>query len=141
MWFLFLAIISGLGFLASLACHILGWLRINPPGGKKVFALHVIIFPLWIAMLILAGRNKAPNSGRRATVGPLLETLPPWLTQGVAVLFIYAIIHFILFAIQTGGKRSGMPLYLEVRGVSGHWMMFYAVATAGFFALYRTTHP
>ena len=141
MLFLFLAIVSGIGFLASVACHVLGWLRINPPGGKRVFALHVIILALWFVLIFSARNNNSSGQGRR-TLGPMLETVPSWLRSGIFILFIYAIAHFAFFIFQTRGKRTdNFPLYVQVRGFSGHWMMFYAVATIGFFALYRLGQP
>jgi len=33
--------IAAVGFVASVACHLLGWLCIEPAGGKSVFVLHV----------------------------------------------------------------------------------------------------
>lgn len=136
MTYSLLAVASAAGLLASAACHLAGWLWIDPPWGKSVFALHVGIFAVWIPLVINANRTMPKGNG--GNLDHLLAELPVWARIGVGVLFVYAIAHFLLFMWQAGRyPKTEVPLALQVRGFSGHWMMFYAAATAGFVGLGR----
>ena len=140
MVFLLLTFISTMGVIASVGCHILGWLRIDPPSGKRVFALHFAIMALWFVMIISGAIHSTPEPRERSSFGVILDSFPQWTRTGLFALFAYAFIHFIFFLFQTRGRSAHrLPLYVQVRGASGHWMVFYAAATLGFFALYRVT--
>jgi Na+/H+ antiporter NhaA len=136
MAYLALAAISAMGFGASLICHVLGWMKMDPPGGKAALALHIGIFMVWIPLVISSNRTM-PTRGR-GNLEHLLAALPKWTRVAVMVLFAYALAHFALFVFETRKfPRHGVPLYLEVRGFSGHWMMFYGWAMVGFWGLRR----
>jgi hypothetical protein len=136
MGFVILALIAAAGLLASMACHVMGWLHWEPPGGKAVFVLHVGFLILWIPLVIFANRTRpAPAKGN---LEHLLAELPGWARLAVSALFVYALLNFAFFLYATRQyPRHGVPLSLELRGFSGHWMLFYGVAFAGFVALAR----
>ncbi|HEX4350517.1 MAG TPA: hypothetical protein VH251_09020 [Verrucomicrobiae bacterium] len=138
MGYLILAAIAAIGFVASVACHLMGWLHIQPPGGQWAFLLHVGIFVVWIPLVISANRTMPkPNQGR-GNLEHLSALLPKWVRIATGVLFGYAILDFLYFIYCTSQyPKNGVPFYIELRGFSGHWMMFYGVATAGFVALAR----
>jgi len=136
MGYLLLAMIAAAGFVASLACHLMGWLHIEPPLGKSVFLLHIGIFIVWIPLVVFANRTM-PKPGR-GNFGHLLAELPKWGRIATGGLFAYALLNFVYFIFCTRQyPRHGVPPSVELRGFSGHWMMFYGIASAGFVALAR----
>ena len=129
-----LATIAALGFLASALCHVLAWLEIEPP--KAVMALHVLALALWFPLVLFANRTM-PKPGR-GNMEHLLAEFPKWMGVVFGCLLGYAILNFVYFAICTRQfPKHGVPFTLELRGFSGHWMLFYGVATVGFVALAR----
>lgn len=137
MGYWILSAVAAAGFLASVICHILGWCHVNPSWGNSVFVLHVGIFPLWIPLCLL-GNRVARQGGYRSNCDPLLNELPSWVSAAIAGLFTYALLNFAYFFICTFQySKHDVPFYLELRGFSGHWMVFYGIAAAGFAGLAR----
>ena len=136
MGFLILAFLAALGFVASVTCHVLGWLHVDPPGGQWVFMLHVGWLALWFPLVIFA--NRTMPKGAKSNIDHLFAVSPKWVGRAVTGLFIYAILNFIYF-FYSGSQypKNGVPSYVELRGFSGHWMLFYGAAVAGFVALAR----
>ena len=131
-----LAIIAAIGLVASVACHIMGWLQIEPPWGKSVFFLHIGIFVVWIPLVLSANRTM-PKSGRN-NVDHLLAELPKWARVTLGVLGAYVVMNFVYFIYCTHQyPKHGVPFSVELRGFSGHWMLFYGCALAGFVGLAR----
>jgi hypothetical protein len=136
MGYLLLAVIATAGLLASAACHLMGWLQIEPPWGKAVFVLHAGFLILWFPLVIFA--NRTMPKGASGNLEHLLAELPKWVRRVVAVLFVYALLNFAYFMYCTGQyPRHGVPFYIELRGFSGHWILFYGMAVIGFVALAR----
>jgi hypothetical protein len=136
MGYLLLAMIATAGFFASVACHLMGWLHIEPPWGKSVFVLHIGLFVLWIPLVFFANRTM-PKPGR-GNFQHLLAELPRWVRVATYALFAYALLNFAYFLFSTRQyPKHGVPIFVELRGFSGHWMLFYGVAAAGFVALAR----
>jgi len=136
MGYLILATIAAVGLLASITCHLLGWLQVEPPLGKSIFVLHGGIFVVWIPLVIFANRTM-PKPGRN-NMDHLLAELPKWMRVATGILFVYAILNFVYFIYCTSQyPKHGVPFSIELRGFSGHWMMFYGTAMAGFIALSR----
>jgi hypothetical protein len=130
---------SGAAFLLSFACHLCGWLGIAPRGGKSVMLLHLGIFFTGVPLVILANRTQ-PKSSRRGNLEHLFAELPRWLRTLAMVLFVYALANFVFFGIQTRNyERGKVPFTLELRGFSGHWMLFYGWSAIGFVGLERFT--
>jgi hypothetical protein len=125
-----------IGLVASIACHLMGWLQVAPPWGKGAFLLHLGLFVLWIPLVGCA--NRAMPAKRRNNVEHLLKELPKWVRIAVGSLFVYALLNFVYFIFCTSQyPKHKVPLFLELRGFSGHWMMFYGCALAGYVALGR----
>lgn len=134
--YLFLAIVSGSGFVASVGCHVLGWLQLDPPWGKSVFMLHLGIFVVWIPFVIFT--NSTMPKQADSNIEHLLAELPRWVRFVAGGMFVYTLINFAYFIYLTSQyPKNGVPFFIELRGFSGHWMLFYGVATAGFVALGR----
>jgi hypothetical protein len=134
--YLTLAALASAGLLASLVCHVMSWLQMEPPWGRSVFILHAGIFVVWIPLVIFA--NRTMPRPRRANLDHLFAELPRWVRVAVGGLFVYTLLNFTYFAYCTRQyPRLGVPFYLELRGFSGHWMVFYGFALAGFVALAR----
>ncbi len=140
MGYFIIAAIAGVCFLASLLCHILGWLRIDPPLGHGVFVLHVGIFVFWLPLVVLA--NRTMPQGAKNNMGHLFAALrngspapQPWC---------------LLMPLQTFSSSCTPPRdspnvvfhYISsCAGFSGHWMVFYGMAIVGFTALGRLAQP
>jgi hypothetical protein len=130
-----LAVVSAAGLLASLGCHVLGWLEVDPPGGEAVFLLHVGIFVVWVPLVLCANRA-VPKGG--ASHEHLRTEAAGCAAGFVGVLFVYAIVNFLIFmAAASPFPKGRVPFLLQLRGFSGHWMLFYGVASVGFAALAR----
>jgi hypothetical protein len=136
MGYLLLAAMAAVGFLASVACHLMGWLRIEPAWGQSAFVLHLGLFVLWIPLVIFANRTM-PKPGR-GNFEHLLALLPKWARTFTSGLFIYALLNFVYFIFCTHQyPKHEVPFFLELRGFSGHWMLFYGLAAVGFVGLWR----
>jgi len=136
MGYLILVVFAVTGLLASMACHVMAWLQVEPPWGKSVFLLHVGIFVVWIPLVIFSKRMM-PKPGRN-NLEHLLVELPKWVRIATSGLFAYAILNFVYFIYCTSQyPKHKVPFWVELRGFSGHWMLFYGIACAGFVALAR----
>ena len=134
MGYFLLAVIAAAGLLVSIVCHLMGWLGVEPPGGKSLFVmLNLGIFVVCIPLGILADRTK-PKSGRD-NFKHLLAELPKWARVAAVGLLIYAILNYVSIMIRH--EWRGISFSLKLRAFSGHWMLFYGWAAAGFVALAR----
>jgi hypothetical protein len=114
----------------------MGWLQVEPPWGRSVFVLHVGFLILWFPLVILA--NRTMPKGARGNLEHLLAELPTWVRRAVTVTFAYTLLNFAYFIYFTSRyPRHAVPFYIELRGFSGHWMLFYGMAVIGFIALAR----
>lgn len=131
-----LAMPAGMGFAASLACQILSWLPGEPPLPPSVMLLHGGIFVVWIPRVIFATRSAPDHT--RGNLEHLLAVLPEGARVAAYGLFGYALLNFAYF-LYTGSSypKHHVPFHLTLRGFSGHWMLFYGIATIGFVALER----
>jgi hypothetical protein len=94
------------------------------------------IFVVWIPLVILANRTR-PNTAR-GNLEHLFAVLPNGLRLACSGLFGYTLLNFAYFLYSTRGYPKGqVPFRLELRGFSGHWMLFYGIAAVGFVALDR----
>jgi len=135
----FLATVAFAGFLAALACHIMALLGIEPPGGQRVMIfLHVGIFPLWFLLIISANRTRSTTG--RANLDHLFAEVPKWVRSVFKLVVAYAVVNFIYFIYRTSQyPKHQVPFLVELRGFSGHWMIFYGISAIGFFGLHRFT--
>src|SRR6185312_9354330 len=91
-------IAAGIGFALSVMAHLLALAGIEPPGGSLVWDLHAGIFVVWIPAVIVSMRTTR-FSGRKDFWKVALSGCPVWMRRVFYVIFAYAIINFILFAI------------------------------------------
>lgn len=154
MFFLVLALC---GFAASLFVHVssaLGYLPFGP--APVILLLHVGVFVVFIpACFALKGR---PQFDRAALQKMLGSRVAAMLVLG---LFFYAIVNFMLFAAlgprgtpafdgtkyverHRGGEEREITAAeyrrlraWQVRGFSGHWLVFYAASAALFIGRLR----
>lgn len=96
--------------------------------------LHFGIFIVWIPLVFSASRTMPKEAA--GNFDHLLAELPKWMRSAVIALFIYALLNFAYFIYAAQQHpRHGVPFDVELRGFSGHWMVFYGWATAGFIGL------
>jgi len=131
-------IAAGIGFALSVMAHLLALAGIEPPGGSLVWDLHAGIFVVWIPAVIVSMRTTR-FSGRKDFWKVALSGCPVWMRRVFYVIFAYAIINFILFAITAANepRPHGEASASMIRGFSGHWMAFYSAAFA---ILYSAIH-
>jgi len=131
-------LIAGTGFLLSLAAHVLALPGKAMPGGGLVWALHVGIFLVWIPAILFT-RRKLQNVPRGKQMDAVLRDSPLWMRRTVKILFVYAFVNFLLFMVSTMGhpKPAGAAPPAVIRGFSGHWMIFYAVAFVTFYSIVK----
>ncbi len=132
--------------VVALIVHVSTFFEFDPlaawPG---VMFLHVAIFPPFIAAIWYASRFPEAKS---KNLDPVFESAPWWLRSLTVALLAYAILNFVVFMhLNEGGgpiMRDGNYLLTshgkvirelteaeyhrqqayEVRGFSGHWMLF-----------------
>jgi hypothetical protein len=134
------ALLAWLGFAASLVVHVSTFFpAVGIEDRSAIWALHVGVFVVCLPMIVSLKKRGRPG---------IELTRSAWAL--VAVFFVYALVNFALFmqrapakppAIQQGqwvvyenGQRRVLTASqaaeirrLEVRGFSGHWMLFYVL--------------
>ncbi len=117
-----------------------------------VWLLHVAIFVVFIPFVFIARRD----FGAQPSLMQISATLPRWVVAIGLLIFVYALVNFLIFMAGTKGDsptiRDGQYLLLEhgklireltaseyqalqtneVRGFSGHWLVFFFVPAAYF---------
>lgn len=141
------------GFLASLIVHFQALMGIDVASSvPSVWFLHGGIFVAFLPFVLLSRKDFTGNKSLFA----MAKGLPRWVAALGGVIFVYAIINFAVFMINTGGgspvAENGRYLLMEhgklireitatefaafkaneVRGFSGHWLVFYFVPAAYF---------
>jgi len=108
------------------------------PNTPLFFALHVGIFPVFIALVRQSRDWQPERSGPFGLRYPQLDWrewrpfLPRWAPRVVAILWAYAIANFLFASIHLPSHASTalltqvQTMYLA-RMFSGHWMVFYAL--------------
>lgn len=149
----FIAFVALLGFVLSLVVHIVALLgRDVSAQVPLVWSLHVGIFIVFIPFVLSSRKVVGP----KPSFAELRELFPGWVVTLGAVIFAYAILNFLFFALATQGGspsiRDGKYALEEhgrlirtlsasdyasfkandIRGFSGHWLVFYFVPFAYF---------
>jgi hypothetical protein len=132
-----LATIASAGFLSALICHVMALVGTEPPGGQRVMiVLHIGIFPLWFLLIISVNRTKSTTGS--ASLNHLFAELPKWVRTLSGLVTAYAVVNFIYFLYQTSQyPKHQVPFLVQLRGFSGHWMIFYGISATGFLGLER----
>ncbi len=143
----FLLYLGAAGLVASVVVHLLTFVPGLPITMRQVGVLQVIVFVPFFAMILRSKPFQRPGSGWGAL--ELLRHVPPWLLAVAVSAFVYAMLNLALFS---GDSSAGGPVErdghsyrathgrilaeisedeyrhlqaLEVRGFSGHWLVFY----------------
>jgi hypothetical protein len=124
------------GFVASALVHVFALAGVPSPFGSATWVLHIGIF------VVVANDSHCSAPRKEFQTGGILESrvsrLPPWVKSGAYVLGGYAVLNFILFAVQTGRyAKNEVPDLVNYRGFSGHWMVFYYVGAATLYSAIR----
>ena len=144
---------AAIGFVASLLVHIAALLGVDVAAHfSGVWLLHIGIFAVFIPFVLFSRQNL----GSQSSLLQIATTFPRVVTILGATIFAYAIVNFMLFmaATEAGNPtiQDGKYLLLnhgklireislgeysafkanEVRGFSGHWLLFYYVPAAYF---------
>jgi hypothetical protein len=146
-----------IGFCLSLAVHVAALLGADVSEQvPHLWLLHVGVIVVF-GPLVLASHRAF---GRAPSFAVIRSAYPAWAVMIAAVLFPYAVLNFILFMVATEGgtphaeggrfilhshgkliREISSSEYVafkanEVRGFSGHWLVFYFAAFA-YFSLRR----
>ena len=121
------------GFFASFAAHIAGFMGIEKPFGFSPWPLHIVIFIVWLPAVLVAQRL-SKDFPQKDMWKATLRGCPPWMRKILYILFGYAFLSFFAFIVldANSGKEASI-----VRGFSGHWLIFYFAAYA---MLYSAIH-
>jgi hypothetical protein len=127
-----------------------------------IWLLHIGIFIVWIPVIMETKKNKELQESKGSKLkqsefyNVLFNGAPNWMRMIAMGCFFYAILNFFLFTFSQGGTPSikdgeyilqnhGTLIKTltkeeyhhfkanEVRGFSGHWILFYGVATVALF--------
>ncbi len=143
---LILGLVAAFGFLAALIVHALTFTHIDLMAlFPYVWSLHIGIFVVFFPFIWSARKSL----GAGATTKNLLAGFPRWASVAVIAVFVYAILNFaVFFYLSEGGvpdiKNGEFILHshgrlirhlsedeyhvkkaYELRGFSGHWLLFY----------------
>jgi hypothetical protein len=158
MFFLFL--LALLGLVSSFVAHVATFAGINPEAVfPQVWLLHVGIFVVWIPTVVVSKKYQGQDFWKAS-----MRFSPVWLRGMCGALFTYALFNFFfcIFVLQKGGVPSEIDgkkvLHSHgsvireltdeeyerhraygVRTFSGHWMLFYGVATGVLYSQWRAT--
>ena len=123
--------LSAIGLVLSVAAHLAAIAGSPIPFGKAVWGLHVGIFVVWLPTVLVSIRLTR-GANRRDAWKIALAGCPKWMRTALYILFGYAMLNFVVFAVMTGShpQPKGDAPPEVVRGFSGHWMVFYGAAFA-----------
>lgn len=132
-------VLAAIGFVLSVAAHVVALAGLPIPGGQAVFGLHVGIFVVWFPTVLVSIRTTR-FADRNDFWNVALSGCPAWMRNAFYAVFAYAIVNFVvfMFASSTGGRPPVKSLASEVRGFSGHWMVFYAAAFTTLYSVIRS---
>jgi hypothetical protein len=145
------------GLALSLTMHLLSYAGLQFGGTRLFAALHVGIFPLWIPVVLLAGKMSGgvrwgsgmmsdgimPDRSSWRSWNAILAECPVWMKYMTLGFFAYAIVNFVVFLLLMvfvhphAGQPGGDPPSVVWQGFSGHWMAFYSAGLAIVTAAYR----
>ena len=148
-----LGIVALTGFLLSLLAHVMALMGIDLSASAPViWDLHFGIFFVFIPFVLPSRKELA---GRNSMLG-IAADVPRWVAVLGAMLFVYAMVNLFLFTQHTEGGNAviqhGKCVLLnhgkfireliaseytvlkanELRGFSGHWLLFYFMPAAYF---------
>ncbi|MBC3873382.1 zinc ribbon domain-containing protein [Undibacterium flavidum] len=129
-------VLAAIGFILSLAAHLASLTGIQVPGGEAVWSLHMGIFVVWIPTVLISSRL-TKNTNQRDFWKATLGGCPLWMRRALYGIFAYAIVNFLYFMFVASRHEAAGS---EIRGFSGHWMVFYGAAFATMYSVRRAPH-
>lgn len=134
-------VLAACGLALSIVAHCMALAGVPIPGGELVWGLHIGIFVVWIPA-VLTSMQMTRHAKRKDFWKVALAGCPVWMRRAGYVLFVYAILNFIVFCAVTSNQpkqeQTGRARPSDVRGFSGHWMIFYGAAFAVFYSRIHT---
>lgn len=155
------ATLALLGFMLSLAVHVTALLGLDiSEKVPLVWSLHAGIFVVFIPFALMSRKVFGP----KPSFAQLREHFPLWVVVLGSVIFAYAIVNFLLFILATHGGNPSIQdgkfvlqshghlvreltaneyaslKANELRGFSGHWLVFYFMPFA-YFAFCKKSNP
>jgi hypothetical protein len=127
----FFAALSAIGLVFSVVSHLSALMGGSGPLGDKSWYLHVGIFVVWLPAVIAVNRLTQGGPAK----GHLDRSCPPWMKYMTYSFFGYGLLNFVIFMVN-GSPSSGTGFMspADVRGFSGHWMVFYSAALSVLYA-------
>lgn len=150
---LVLGITALIGFILALMVHVSALLGVDMAARfHGVWLLQAVIFFVFIPFVFITRRD----FGTQPSLMQISAALPRWVVAMGLIILVYAIVNFLIFMVGTEGGsptiRDGQYLLLEhgklireltaseyralqtneVRGFSGHWLVFFFVPAAYF---------
>lgn len=120
-------ILAAAGLCVSIYVHLLALMDMPIPWDGSVWFLHIGIFVVWFPAVLIAQRV-VRNVSQKDFWKIVLSGCPPWMRTVGYALFGYAILNFLYFMFLSQNGETGEGV--EIRGFSGHWLVFYGMAFA-----------
>lgn len=136
-------ILAALGFVISLAAHLIALTGRMPPGGDAIFAMHTGIVVVWLPAVLVSIRVGYAQGSRSLWSGwgrwrQALGGCPPWMIYAAYGLIGYALLNFVLAFASVGERLPNTGLESQtLRAFSGHWMLFYGLGFAILYSAFR----
>lgn len=119
-----LIILAVSGFIASALLHILSLTQLYEPTKMASLLINSGGFIL-VYMAAFISKRKCSQANRQE----LFNSCPTWISTGVGVFVLYAIVGLVHYAIHRYSGGSASPSEKGgFQGFTGHWMALYAVA-------------
>jgi hypothetical protein len=144
-------VIAAGGLTSSAVVHVLTFVPGVPIAMRHVWFLHVVVFVPFITMIgraIQLGRSRGMD--QRTFQRELVGLVPRRVRLVAIVGFVYMLVNFALSIVRIGGSPLAKDGHyytanhgtitreiseaeyrrlesVEVRGFSGHWMVFYGI--------------
>ncbi|WP_233869839.1 hypothetical protein [Paraburkholderia adhaesiva] len=141
------------GFVISLVVHVSALMGFNLAATiPSIWALHAGVFVVFAPFVFLCRKEL----GGKGNLWLLWKGVPNWVAVLGGMIFVYVVMNFLLFMLHTEGGmpavQDGKYVLLnhgkfirqltpseftafkanELRGFSGHWLLFYFVPAAYF---------
>lgn len=121
-------ILTVLGFVVSMVLHILSITQLYEPTKAVSFIVTVVGF-LLVYVAIFISKRKCSQANLDTFRQDMFNMCPKWISTGVGIFVLYAIVGLVYYAIHRySGRSLSLPEKAGIRGFTGHWMALYAVA-------------
>ena len=133
----FFLVLSGIGYLACLMVHLFATVGTQADIRPLMNYLAPGLIVVWVPMIIILNMTTSNWNMKRGDLWKaILAACPSWLSTFLYGSAIYTAINFFLMMIESN-HSGGSGGTSNIRGISGHLLVFYAVAVVSFTAAYR----